>query len=270
MPLAECNRLQRRLLSGTPTATGTYTFTVSNSALGTDTTGTVKLVVTEPVTKVTICHRTSATTNPYRLITVSVNSIISDNGHGSHNTTRTNKDNPQTVTVETDGSGVFNPDFAYPSNRKWWGDIIPPFTYSTGSGNVNYEGLNWGTGANTPIPTGGSGADKWIVDADFATAANAWAAGSTASDAWRAAVSTCVNLSTGTKSTKATEIDDPDKFFKVMVENGADPDEIRADLVEQENDGETVPTTENLQNTYETSNATVRTDNCIRCYANSS
>lgn len=37
--------------------------------------------------KVTICHRTHATTNPYRMITVSMSSIVgngnSGNGHGN-------------------------------------------------------------------------------------------------------------------------------------------------------------------------------------------
>jgi hypothetical protein len=130
------------VLSGTPTNLGTYTFTLQRAEVTADT-GSVSIAITGPVvTKVTICHRTSATTNPYRMITVSVNSIISSSGHSEHNTTRTNKVNPQDNT--TNGSGVFNPSFSYPSNRKWWGDIIPPFTHSGG----NYAGLNWGGRGN--------------------------------------------------------------------------------------------------------------------------
>lgn len=89
------------------------------------------------LTKVTICHRTRATTNPYRLITVSVASIVDSNsapnGHAHHNTDRRR--------VETDGpAGVFLPSFQYPSNAKHWGDIIPPF--KTAGGGI-FDGLNW-------------------------------------------------------------------------------------------------------------------------------
>ncbi|MGA0733230.1 MAG: hypothetical protein ACO3O2_03320, partial [Candidatus Nanopelagicales bacterium] len=63
-------------LSGTPTTLGDYSFVVSKAGVA-ETTGTISISITGPeVTKVTMCHRTSATTNPYRLITVSVNSIV--------------------------------------------------------------------------------------------------------------------------------------------------------------------------------------------------
>src|SRR4051794_34799436 len=58
-----------------------------------------------PQQDVTICHRTRAVSNPYTFMTVSANSIIKDNGHGSH-------------------TGP-----VYPAAG--WGDIIPPFNYST-------------------------------------------------------------------------------------------------------------------------------------------
>ena len=90
--------------------------------------------------KVTICHRTSAVTNPYRMITVSVNSIVSNNGHDNtvHN-------------HEVDGAnpGVFNPDIQYAANAKKWEDIIPAFYYNeTQGGTVTrtfFAGRNWNT-----------------------------------------------------------------------------------------------------------------------------
>ena len=94
--------------------------------------------------KVTICHRTHATTNPYRLITVSTSSIVgadsSVNGHGEHNSkkTRLSRNNGA-------GDGIFNPPYAKPS-LKYWGDIIPPFTARNGG---VFPGLNWKWGPVT-------------------------------------------------------------------------------------------------------------------------
>jgi len=87
--------------------------------------------------KVTICHRTHATTNPYRMITVSMSSIIgngnSGNGHGGDN------HNPYYT-----GKPVFDPTFSYPANQKQWQDIIPPFNYVPANGNPgSFPGLNW-------------------------------------------------------------------------------------------------------------------------------
>jgi LPXTG-motif cell wall-anchored protein len=56
--------------------------------------------------KITICHRTHSTTNPYRRITVSQNAVTNSR-HGGH-------DGP-----------VFDPTYDYPPNQKIWGDIIP-------------------------------------------------------------------------------------------------------------------------------------------------
>src|SRR3954462_7698973 len=63
--------------------------------------------------KITICHRTHSTTNPYRKITVS-NNAVQNAKHGGH-------DLP---------SGSANPDvydstFVYAPNNKYWGDVIP-------------------------------------------------------------------------------------------------------------------------------------------------
>lgn len=86
--------------------------------------------------KVTICHRTHAVTNPYRQITVSVNSVIKNNGH--HDNTH----NPNYT-----GKPVFDPTFNYPANGKQWQDIIPAFYYSVTSGGTTtttyFAGRNW-------------------------------------------------------------------------------------------------------------------------------
>lgn len=78
--------------------------------------------------KVTICHRTHATTNPYRMITVSLNAADGQgrNDHTSHDEAY---DDGSTV------HRVYNPSVTYPPNQKWWGDIIPPVR--------NSQGLNW-------------------------------------------------------------------------------------------------------------------------------
>ena len=102
--------------------------------------------------KVTICHRTHATTNPYRQITVSMASIIgaggSGNGHGDTSSsgravagvTTPNSHNP----YYTAAGSVFNPTFTYPSNHKQWQDIIPPFTYvKANQSQQTFAGLNW-------------------------------------------------------------------------------------------------------------------------------
>lgn len=80
--------------------------------------------------RVTICHRTHATTNPYRLITVSANAAdgLGANDHSSHDD------------LYVDGATsypVFDPTVDYPANQKLWGDIIPPVR--------NGDGLNWTT-----------------------------------------------------------------------------------------------------------------------------
>ncbi|HEX4981202.1 MAG TPA: SdrD B-like domain-containing protein [Ilumatobacteraceae bacterium] len=64
-------------------------------------------------TKITICHRTHSTTNPYRRITVSQNSVqnAKHGGHGLPN----GSVNP----------AVFDSTFSYASNNKYWGDVIP-------------------------------------------------------------------------------------------------------------------------------------------------
>ena len=90
--------------------------------------------------RVTICHRTHATTNPYRMITVSASSIVGSladgspiRGHGKHATDARRYDPPL--------YGTFDPNKSYKPNAKLWGDIIPPFE-DNATGGI-FEGLNW-------------------------------------------------------------------------------------------------------------------------------
>src|SRR4051794_35520316 len=63
--------------------------------------------------KITICHRTHSTTNPYRKITVSQNAV-QNSRHGGH-------DLPNGPT----NPAVYDPTFASPAKNKNWGDGIP-------------------------------------------------------------------------------------------------------------------------------------------------
>lgn len=112
--------------------------------------------------KVTICHRTHATTNPYRKITVSSNAVDGalngpttptggntggDHAGSIHNGyVAGNGQNPDTVDPNTHyillGSTqvrVFDPTYTYVPNNKVWEDIIPPFK----TANYSFPGLNW-------------------------------------------------------------------------------------------------------------------------------
>lgn len=184
-------------------------------------TGTVS-IATEPlpsymqVDKVTICHRTHATTNPYRLITVSTSSIVdansAPNGHALHNTDRRR--------LETDGpAGVFRPTYAYPSNAKYWGDIIPPFQ-DRATGGI-YEGLNWSWATPANSASGDiSATNKVFNDAEFGTAVST--GGSTDGNA---AVAFCTDVSKSRLSAKT--------FYDKERDSGVDKTEVLADLDEQ-------------------------------------
>ena len=123
--------------------------------------------------KVTICHRTHSTGNPYRMITVSKSSVDgplnvrssgnSDSASGDHagivhnkhvtggsalttwdpnfpiyNQSKTNGANGNVVEADNPVR-VFDPNYVYSPNAKMWEDIIPPFT----SNGVDFAGLNW-------------------------------------------------------------------------------------------------------------------------------
>ena len=208
-----------------PTTTGTYSDTPSAAVFGAGSASnyliayapaTYTISAPPTATKVTICHRTHATTNPYVLITVSVNSIIGAggiNGHQDHDTTRTNKVNP--ITSSASGSGPYQSGAAYPANQKWWGDIIPSFTYSSGGSSAYFAGLNWGSwGSPTPasgiidnaafsaVVTGGSSGD-----ANLDTVARACAGGTSA-------------------------VDTPEEYFDVEVTAGETPSDVHGELVD--------------------------------------
>jgi hypothetical protein len=85
-------------------------------------------------TKITICHRTHSTTNPYRRITVSQNAVQNAR-HGGH-----------TIPNGSSNPAVYDSTFTYVPNNKFWGDVIPGAT----NGGSNYNGsaqvaLNWTT-----------------------------------------------------------------------------------------------------------------------------
>ena len=99
--------------------------------------------------RVTICHRTHATTNPYRIITVSTSSIVDGSGnlrgHGKHATDARRYD-PNLY-------GVYDSTRTYRANAKLWGDIIPPFK-DRATGGI-FPGLNWSW--NNPTASAGAG-----------------------------------------------------------------------------------------------------------------
>ena len=82
-----------------------------------------------PSADVTICHATSATSNPYREQSVDESAVYGNHGHGGHT------------------GGVF--DFTNPSSNSGWGDIIPPMG--------EHPGLNW-TAAGQAIHAAGCAA----------------------------------------------------------------------------------------------------------------
>lgn len=92
--------------------------------------------------KVTICHRTHATTNPYRQITVSINSVIKNNGHDD---STHNKDGDADFPKYGDNTPVyvFDPEYTYTPNAKMWGDIIPAFFYDDNGTKKYFPGRNW-------------------------------------------------------------------------------------------------------------------------------
>jgi hypothetical protein len=90
--------------------------------------------VASAATKITICHRTHSTTNPYRKITVSTNATTNSK-HGGHK-----------VPSGSSNPAVYTSSFTYASNNKIWGDIIPGNTNGGAAyGGTNGTELNWST-----------------------------------------------------------------------------------------------------------------------------
>jgi len=84
-------------------------------------------------TKVTVCHRTNAVTNPYRVIEVAVDG--SDGSLGNGNNDHTNHPGAP--------FDFANPEkYEPPFNGDDWGDIIPPYRWGPGEDQV-FPGLNW-------------------------------------------------------------------------------------------------------------------------------
>lgn len=91
--------------------------------------------------KITICHRTHATTNPYRRITVNKSSVVNANGHSN-----SSHDEYSTVLFPSGKPqpNVYNPSVTYtPSPQKLWGDIIPNFLTDGSSYSGTDYGLNF-------------------------------------------------------------------------------------------------------------------------------
>ena len=103
--------------------------------------------------RVTICHRTHATTNPYRIITVSASSIVkadgTRNGHGLHSPDARRNVEPTDPTKY----GVYDSTRTYKPSEKLWEDIIPPFK-DKATGGI-FTGLNWYW--SDPTATAGAG-----------------------------------------------------------------------------------------------------------------
>ncbi|MEN9751610.1 MAG: hypothetical protein RLZZ600_657 [Actinomycetota bacterium] len=98
--------------------------------------------------RVTICHRTHSVTNPYRMITVSKNSVNGPlNNPGSNNAVGDHAGYVHNKYAKTGSHAraypsnphVFDSTFAYSGPNKVWEDIIPPFT----QGSTEYDGFNW-------------------------------------------------------------------------------------------------------------------------------
>ena len=174
------------------------------------------------VDKVTLCHRTHAVTNPYRLITVSVSSVVStkanSNGHDTHNSDKQH-DNGGKGTGPFPGiwDGVNN-------NTKFWGDIIPPFTYLDGTTVKKYPGLNWSPNWSAPEFSIQNN-QNWITDKDFGAALKL-----TANDVYDKAVANCINPD-GTPAPQAREIESAEKFYaKEIKEGGQKPKDVKDDI----------------------------------------
>jgi hypothetical protein len=88
----------------------------------------------DPVTKVTICHRTNSNTNPYVEITPDVAGVL--DGHAGHT------------------GPVWDPTLK--ADHIKWGDIIPPFDYMDGATLKHFDGLNMDTLGGVDGKTPGS------------------------------------------------------------------------------------------------------------------
>ena len=124
------------VISGIPTAVSSATVVVTGACGSESATSNVTFSINaasgggapapEPDRKVTICHRTHATTNPYVRITVDYNSVNKKSGHQGHDEIFA-------------GEHVFKAGIYKRAKDKDWGDIIP----ADPSGLNRWQPLNW-------------------------------------------------------------------------------------------------------------------------------
>jgi hypothetical protein len=97
---------------------------------------TAKAGATKPddLHKVTICHRTNSTTNPYVQNDVDEASVDGDSGN--------DKGQGDHLMEHTGPVWDANTIYPAPHNGDQWGDIIPPF-YNDGVTLTGYPSLNW-------------------------------------------------------------------------------------------------------------------------------
>ena len=189
----------------------------------TDPTNFSENITADTMDKVTICHRTHAVTNPYVLITVSVNSVIStprnSNGHDTHNSDKQH-DNKGAGTGPFPGiwDGVKN-------NTKFWGDIIPPFSYLDGTEVKTYAGLNWAPTWKAPTFELQNN-QKWITDGTFADAI----VYSSPMNTFDKAVATCIDKANRTASAQSKQIDSADALYKLEIKNGQNPKSVKQEI----------------------------------------
>ena len=87
--------------------------------------------------KITLCHRTNAPTNPYRIVEVSVDATNGKLVGPDH----TGHDGPA-FDFTLDPSAQDYP-YTTPRNGDQWGDRIPPYDYGDGG---HFDGMNWPDG----------------------------------------------------------------------------------------------------------------------------
>lgn len=100
--------------------------------------------------KLTLCHRTNAPTNPYRMITVSVdasNGEIVGPDHTGH---------PGPVFDFSADPADEGYPYTTPRSGDQWGDIIPSYDYDGGT----YPGMNWTADGEAIFDAGCQGAEE--------------------------------------------------------------------------------------------------------------
>lgn len=173
--------------------------------------------------RVTICHRTHSTTNPYVFITIAASAIVkgdsTKNGHAWHSPDKNRYDG----TI-----GVYDSTKTYKGNNKLWGDIIPPFQDKATGG--QFAGLNWDASWSTPTATTQSSGEVF-TKASFRTATTG------GTNPAQAAVDACKGTDTSKDSETNTQI--LKKLFEIeRGKGGQKREDILAEIADDE--GKTV------------------------------